>query len=398
MHVLMLSFDFLPNIGGVAAHIYYLSNALMRHGTEVTVLQPTPSTRYAMNRTHEHGLDVVRVHYKATRSRPLNVLRRRQATIRAVSLLSEELGPFDVVHQHDLHSVLAARWTAQTCTWVWTNHMSQFIRDSKSRVRSAITRWLYRPAEAIICASHERAELSRLVWDGKPPVEFIPNGVDCRTFAPGPSTVRAELAWTPDDVVVLCPSRFARVKGVAYLAEAAVELLSSSAGLRLKFLLAGDAVDSGPELEYAARIREQLALYERSGDIRFMGNVPLSVMPSLYRAADIVVIPSLQDAISLTVLEAMATGVPVIATNVGGLPEVVDHNNTGLIVEPGSPNALASAIRSLAGDSVRRTGMSRLAIEKVSREYSWDHVALRTLEVYESSRARWKRSRSPRRN
>jgi glycosyltransferase involved in cell wall biosynthesis len=119
------------------------------------------------------------------------------------------------------------------------------------------------------------------------------------------------------------------------------------------------------------------------------GQVPHSEMPNLIRSADLVVIPSVpvagvEEATSILALEAMASGKCVIASDIGGLREIIDPNNTGILVSPGDPEALADEIIAALQDDERRTMIGVLARKAVLRDYTWERAATATIKVYES--------------
>jgi glycosyltransferase involved in cell wall biosynthesis len=112
-------------------------------------------------------------------------------------------------------------------------------------------------------------------------------------------------------------------------------------------------------------------------------------LPSYYADADVVAIPSLKEATSIAGLEAMASACATVATNVGGLPEILQDNITGLLVPPCDPKALASAIERLikAPDLRRRLGQAARA--RVEKEFTWEHAARETVRAYERAIALW---------
>ena len=113
-----------------------------------------------------------------------------------------------------------------------------------------------------------------------------------------------------------------------------------------------------------------------------LGQIPNNQMPDYYRAADISVLPSLMEATSLTCLESMASAVPVVATQVGGVPELISSGVDGLLVPPADPTALAEAIRRLAREPELRRTLAERARERVCASFSWNAVAKQTLRVY----------------
>jgi glycosyltransferase involved in cell wall biosynthesis len=134
-----------------------------------------------------------------------------------------------------------------------------------------------------------------------------------------------------------------------------------------------------------AQARRLLAVADAAGvadRIQLVGAVPKEDMPRWYRSADVLVTAPWYEPFGLTPLEAMACGVPVIATSVGGLTDTVVDGLTGDLVPPRNPRALGAAIRRLLGDRIRRFAYSTAAVDRASQCYSWDRAATQLGGVY----------------
>jgi len=115
--------------------------------------------------------------------------------------------------------------------------------------------------------------------------------------------------------------------------------------------------------------------------IEFLGYIRHDELPKYYGMADVFVFHSTYEAFGLVLTEAMAAAKPVVCTNVGSLPEVVENGRTGFVVEQKNPKALASAIAKLLGDPTLRASMGKAGLER-SRKYDWDHICLSYLRLY----------------
>jgi glycosyltransferase involved in cell wall biosynthesis len=220
-------------------------------------------------------------------------------------------------------------------------------------------------------------------------VHYVPNGVDPVRFAPSPTaaaSVRRDLALAADEPIVLCARRPVRKNGVEYFADALARL--AALGVRCSVLFAG--LTPEPELDeqpYTTRFREAVRALPAVITTRLLGNVANDAMPRLHAASDIAVLPSLVEATSIAGLETMASGVPLVGTTVGGIPEIVIDGVTGTLVPPRDPAALAVALERLLRDTDKRCAMGARARERVMREFSWQAVARRSATVYEAAAA-----------
>jgi glycosyltransferase involved in cell wall biosynthesis len=138
----------------------------------------------------------------------------------------------------------------------------------------------------------------------------------------------------------------------------------------------------GTDEPYARRLHD-LAVRQHVGDrIRLVGPVPATDMPLWYRSADVVAATPWYEPFGLTPLEAMACGVPVVGTAVGGLVDTIVDGLTGDLVPAREPRALGLALRSLLGDDVRRVMYSAAALDRAGHSYSWRRVATQLAAVY----------------
>ena len=197
-----------------------------------------------------------------------------------------------------------------------------------------------------------------------PAVDVIPYGVDATRFRPDAERdgTRRELGAGADDIVVLFLGRHIREMGLHTLLAAAPELLARDARIRL--VIGGATGELTPAAHALARAS--------GGRVRLRENVPYAALPSLYAACDLLAAPTIGDRAcsSLAAAEALATGRPVVATRVGGIPEVVHDGDHGTLVAPENPADLAGAVLRLAGDPERRRRMG--AHGRAWIEAEWD--------------------------
>jgi glycosyltransferase involved in cell wall biosynthesis len=138
-------------------------------------------------------------------------------------------------------------------------------------------------------------------------------------------------------------------------------------------------IGTGPRLEQYRTLAEKLNVARH---VRFLGFVEHDEMPQHYAQADLFVLPSRRESFGLVLAEAMACGLPVVATTAGAIPEVVEDGVTGVLVPPDEPEALAEAINSLLSDRETRAAMGMKGRERVEKHFTWDKVAQRLIEGY----------------
>jgi glycosyltransferase involved in cell wall biosynthesis len=230
----------------------------------------------------------------------------------------------------------------------------------------------------VVCCS-EAVRAFVLREERLPPerVAVVRSGVDCERYRRTPAArtaIRSELGIPADELLFVTVANFGREKGHPVLVEAA-GLLPSESAERSRFLFVGD----GPLLGEVRRLVEAKGLATR---ILFAGS--RQDIPAILSAADLFVLPSLSEGLPNALLEAMAGGLPVISTRVGGIPEAVEHGRTGLLIGPGDAGALACSMAELAADRFRREAMGRRALERAA-EFSLDRMVQGYLALYRRS-------------
>jgi len=211
-------------------------------------------------------------------------------------------------------------------------------------------------------------------------ITVVPNGLAPGEFEepPGWREFRRRFGVPEDAFLAVCAGRLRWEKGQAVLLEALARLAAE--GGRPAFLLLAGA---GPD---EARLREQARALGLEESVRFGGL--LEDPREAYRAADLLVQPSLWEGMPNAVLEAMAQGTPAVASSVGGVPEVVRDAVTGLLVPPGDPAALATAVARLRDDEALRASMGRAALARAREAFPLQATLEATAAVYEELLAR----------
>jgi glycosyltransferase involved in cell wall biosynthesis len=249
----------------------------------------------------------------------------------------------------------------------------------KRPVHEAIDALLGRGTDAVICVSREVESFYRSKGVPAEKLHVIPNAIDISAFdGPLVGSLRAEVAAAPDDFLFLSAARLHPQKAQDILLDA-TRRLADAGHRRFRLLLAGEGSLREP-LE--ARMRE-LGIAEW---VRFLG--VRHDLVELLRQADAFVLPSLYEGLPLAILEAMAARLPVIATRVGGCPEVVIDGQSGRLVAPGNADQLAEAMVALMASPARARAMGLEGRRIVEAEYRIERSAARTLALFADCLAR----------
>jgi glycosyltransferase involved in cell wall biosynthesis len=209
-------------------------------------------------------------------------------------------------------------------------------------------------------------------------IAVIPNGIDLGRFSSPPprDEALAGLDIPPDSPVVAVVSRLSRLKGLEQFLEAAAIVAARHPAVR--FLVVGETNPS--ELEYLTELGARASRLGVNHRVRFTGL--RADVPALLAHASVSVMPSLNEALSNVLLESMAAGAPTVATRVGGTPEALDDEVTGLLVPPGDPRALAGAIGRLLDDPSLAARLGRAARQAVHERFSLDRMVRATEQLY----------------
>lgn len=229
-----------------------------------------------------------------------------------------------------------------------------------------VTRRIWQRAEKVVALSDALAETASRTAP-EIDIEVIPNGIDIDQFSPPEQRHRR----TPIRLITV--ARLLERKGIHTILEA----LAKPSRLPVQLQIIG----TGP---YEARLRELVNELHLADRVSFLGFVPNEKLPAYYRSADIFVLPSATESFGLVFAEAMACGLPIIASNVGGIPETVRDGIDGLLCPPDDPMALRGNLVRLMSDFGAREEISQSQRQRILRYYPWEHIAERYAELYRS--------------
>ena len=352
---------FPPEVGGLESHVYYLCRGLVSRGHEVTVV----TSRSRPDLPEEDEVDGIRIRRTWLPSRTAaGWTAHALASVPTTRRCGREA---DIFHAQAFASILpcALARSGSSQPLISTIHTSHFLRlATRPWLRPGLKK-LVEMTDYNLSASKEIADVAEGLGR-RISVEPLANGVDTDFFRPSPPT----LPESTGALRLVAPRRLFPKNGVEYLVRAVPLLLDS---LSVELVIVGD----GPERGRLETLAGELGVSER---IRFLGARPHPEMPGILSSADLAVFPSLMEATSVGALEAMACQLPVAASDVGGLPEIVD-DEVGTLFPPRDPEGLAAAVVDLVEAGVLEQ-KGALARQRVVQRWSNDRLVERHLEIY----------------
>jgi glycogen synthase len=385
MKIALLSWESLHSIpvGGVATHVTELGAALERQGHEVHVF-----TRMGRGQPHYEQIHGVRYHrcpFALNSNFVDEVNNMCRSFVHHVLETENVIGAFDVVHAHDWLAANAMIWIRQgrSRRGILTIHSTEYGRCGNNfcngqsvRIRQQESAGAYW-ADRVITVSH--ALKQEVQWMYQVPhwkVSVAYNGVNARNYDGWiePAGVKRSYRIGPMDPMVLFVGRLAHQKGPDLLVEAIPALLRYYP--HAKFVFAGDGEMRTP----VAHRAQQLGVAHAT---RFIGFLSNGALGNLYKACDVVCVPSRNEPFGIVILEAWSAGKPVVSTKNGGPEEFVWHEVNGLKVYA-HPNSIAWGLGTLFTNFEWARWMGRNGRVAAETAFSWDAVAKQTLAVYGS--------------
>src|SRR5881409_4188172 len=383
----MLTWEFPPRIiGGISTHVYPLSRALVEKGTPVRVI--TCDFPNAPAEEIIDGVSVSRV--DSGRVPESNFLLwiyhlNSQMISKATELFETER--FDLIHAHDWVVGRAAVELKNRLglPLISTIHATEIGRggsldgEYRRKVRD-IERLLVEQSDGIICCSNYMLDhIQHVLGAVKTKIRVIPNGVEASRFNNGHQPQLIPTGVSEDRKTILYVGRIVREKGIFTLLDAFEKLRKR--GKDVSLVLVGE----GPLKEDLAKEVLRRKLNDR---VKLAGFVDEKKLVSLYNSSDAFVLPSHFEPFGMVALEAMASRVPVVVSDVGGLSEIVEDGVTGVKVPSSDPHALAEGILRVLDNRELSERFKENAYQAVQERYRWDLIAEKTLEAYRTSSPR----------
>jgi glycogen synthase len=392
--VLLLSWEYPPVIeGGLARHVCKLAEALVRQGVAVDVLTrgavepalPTgrPGAQVVEQRA---GVNVHRVRepsWPRDLDRFVAWVEHMNEDMLAAGIALAEEHDYDLVHGHDwlvanASAALAERLGVGYATTIHATEHGRhqgWVQDEPQAHIHSVERWMAQRADAVIvCSYYMRGHVADIFDIDERRIAVIPNGIDPDELRPVDDlqALRGEFA-KPEEKLVLLVGRLVYEKGFQLALDALPGVIERVENVR--FLVAGSGTH---EAELKAQA-ERLGLSKHGV---FLGWIGDDALHSLYRIADLCVVPSIYEPFGLVALEAMASGCPCIVADTGGLREVVpEGERVGLRFNGGDAEHLGTMIERLLVDDELRDRLVAEASEHVL-SFDWEDIARRTRAIY----------------
>ncbi len=367
LNVLMVSDFYLPKPGGIAEHVHHLTLELRRRGHNVHI-----ATGNAPRNMAHHDPPFV---HRMGRTVPIPI-NKSMGQITLSPLLMRRLKrlmtriPFDVVHCHPplaLSLPLAALTLSESVN-IGTFHAAHESQRLYELFRGVLQRYAERLHGRIAVSTVARDSVARY-FPGQ--YRIIPNGIDVHRFRPD----LPPIPWMRDRrfFTLLFVGRFEPRKGLRFLLQAVALLRHRIPELRL--VVVGD----GPLKQYY----RQFIHPEVRDRILFVGQLPRELLPRYYVSADVYVSPATgAESFGIVLLEAMASGTPVVASRIPGYAQVLEEGRQGLFAEPESPRSIARAVETLYRHPELRRRMAAEGRRTVLEKYSWEQVAQQVETFY----------------
>jgi len=382
MKVGTLTWEFPPRVvGGIARHCEGLAKALVQQNHEVHLF--TLDFPGSPNYEEMDGVKVYRASTELGHPNFLTwVLLFNHFLAKRMADVTRSID-FDVIHVHD--------WLAAFSGISFKHYLkkpmaltvhstevgrAQGLHSPDSFSINGIEWWAtYEADRVIVCSQSMKNEICGHFNLPLDKVDVIPNAIDTTKYQTSVDrgSVRQRYGVGYGEKLILCVGRLVPQKGIEYFIRA-IPIIAKRYP-EAKFIIVGEGW-SRDLLEAEARASGQ------GRKIQFTGFASDQEVINLMTSADALVVPSVYEPFGIVALEGMATGVPVVASKVDGLAEVIEHDRTGVFVYPRSPESIAWGVDQVLSDPGHAKWLTENAKEELRKAYSWEAVAMKTVEVY----------------
>lgn len=382
MKICMLVEQWFPQVGGVENQVRFLTKELTNAGHEVHII--VRNLKLKGMAPHSIEKEFTR-NVTITRLGPASIFesdigRALYTVLSSLKVIKDN--SFDIFHAHSFTATIPALIVKQilkipTILTMHTSHFGKWYSITKQVLRSAIYSAIEKKTlfnnrfDKIITVNKSLVKTSMKMGVSKNKLVYIPNAIELEEF----DLYKPDEIASSQEKTVLFVGRLTPVKGLHTLLRAIPLVLDKST--HCKFLIAGE----GPLKEDLAKYIYQKNLQEH---VYLLGVQTGNDLIRLYKTSNVGVLSSYTEGCPVSVLEAWAAGLPVVATRVGGTKEIVEHGKNGLLVPPGNPKALAKALIKVLTDEKLTKYLGDNGRALVEKEYNWKTTIKKILEIYQS--------------
>ena len=392
--VCFISPEYWPLSGGTGAYVYYLSNELLKNGYRIQIVTGSSQTQDVQVNPN------LNVSFLKIPKMPIvksfllagNSYRKLQSVRTTANI--------DITHPQlpltPRFAVPPKFGKTLVCTVhsTWKGEAKAIQGEPYSRLNAnekflVSFNWFLRffeegmihRARKIIAVSHfTKWELTKYYKIPAHKIQVIHNGVDIKKFQPAVDKrkVKVAMGLNPDDLAIVSVGRLYARKGLFTLIESMPEIIKKFP--KAKFIISGKG--QSDEMHKLNAHAERLGV---RGNIVFTGYTPDRELPKLYQAADVFAFSTFYEHHPFAVLEALATGLPVVTTTVGGIPETIDSGKNGYLVEPFNPRQFSEKILRLLENPAEAQEMGKKARQTVEKQLDWRIVVKEAMKVYDKA-------------
>ena len=392
--VCFISPEYLPLSGGTGAYVYYLSKELMKHGHSIYVV-----TGYDESRDVKVNEQLYVFFLKTPKTPIIRSFLFAGSALRKLNKIRDSC-PTDIAHANlplvpnfavpegfgkTLISTVHSTWKGEAEAikgepYSRLNSNEKFMVSFNWFLRIFEKKMLERSNKIIAVSDFTRRELLQYYKVKEDKIRVIHNGVDVDKFKPAADKLKAkaEVGFNPEDKAILSVGRLYARKGLFTLIESMA--LVTRKFKNAKFIIAGKGLSNEMKklVSYAAKLGVK-------DNIVFTGYFPDKKLPRLYQAADVFAFSTFYENLPFAVLEALSTGLPVVTTNVGGIPEMIEDGKNGFLVEPSNSRELADRILYCLEHPAAASEMALLARKTIENQFDWRLIVKKVVKVYDEA-------------
>jgi len=366
-----------PLVGGGGYHVYNLARELARRGVDVKVFALNIGNTFFLKRTkvetHFSKVQVFRV--PASRIPKFNY----QIAPKLISLLLKE-NP-DIIHAHGYQvfttdaALMASKIKKAPLVLTLHGFPRGFEKPANKAYFNLIGKETLKKAKKIISVSHMVAREFKAIGVPEEKMAIIPNGIDLEEYKQLPmgDVFRKRLDIEENEKIVLTIGRLEKIKGFQYLIRALPSIIKKVGSTKL--------VIAGPDFNYGAKLKKLAEETNVQDNVIFYGSINGKEKFEAFSAANIVAVPSLYEGFGMLLLEAMAAGKPLVATNTGAAPEIIQNGKNGILANLGNVEDLAGKVIKLLSDDQLMYLISQES-RKTVEAFNWEKISEHIHKLY----------------